>query len=1081
MTSAGGSLGLVIEMSVSLPPDAENMGIAAAQLEFSSWGWAFRSQHVKDYGIDAHAEPFEGVHQPSGRLLALQVKSGASYFGEEAGGGWWYRGENKHLRYWLGHVLPVLIVIYDPGSKTLYWQHVTEDRVEYTDGEWKILIPHDQVLEAEAAARLRAIADAAPGASEDPVADSLPLLPLSAAAVLRRAQAVEPDGTMRLARLLARGREHPRLTAETVLAARPSWLPGANGMFEAAIGAYANEHGHQDVALEAFSQAAGYGSPEAGRLYAVAAVLALGQGDAERATALVRSAEDAGHEGLFMSVARAAVADHEQGADLDVPAVAEVLAHASQEDLAAEPMLVVLLGEFAVTHGDLAKALRLFDAAAAADPPPALARLELAHALIARAGSGGSLVAADDRLRAQALAREVLEEVRGWSGPSEKALSVLLKTHMVIGAFQEIIRLATPESLGGAALDREAAFGEVAVYGAEAARALGDRARAASFADPVAGTRAEVFIQALVMDPSAPHADQAAAWRAALASADTAEQQRRALNELAVLGDLQAADLAVGKASRTINDGQAEILSARNDAAQGRIDQAVMSLRRHTASNSAASETLIEILAQAGRIDEALAECDRAIGRFGGGKIAHDKLNILARAGRISEADAFATSLLAGRDLAAEQRVMLRRRLIQNRASQGQWPEAERVCREALAENPGDDDFTWGLITAQANQGHIDQAWTSYRAAAPAVTRPEWVRLWIGLHARFGFTQDDIATALDFAARWHDDPQVGGAIFSVIPDLEGLRLPNGRQVLPDLDPDLLVRFRSELVSYAQRYPDGPVKMVDLTGVDLAQVIRAHLVPHAGSLDRAAQLVRSGKLPLGALAAAASRSYTTMLIEQSCGLLYAISEDHEVLAREVAVAKATINGEVVAEASTLAVITLLAERAPMLLSAFTAVRLPRPVLADIEVAWSDLTRAPGWSHSVRYDAERDALVIRPISLPQHQYLYRRIVEIDKVARNLVITDLAETGSSSDAHQAWLAAIDLAAEQQLPLWSDDVAIRSTAAGKGVAVFGTWALLTALTHASLIPDTRAADALTLADRGVIRLPTAAEEASA
>jgi len=77
------------------------------------------------------------------------------------------------------------------------------------------------------------------------------------------------------------------------------------------------------------------------------------------------------------------------------------------------------------------------------------------------------------------------------------------------------------------------------------------------------------------------------------------------------------------------------------------------------------------------------------------------------------------------------------------------------------------------------------------------------------------------------------------------------------------------RFRAELVSYAQRYPDGPVKMVDLTGVDLAQVIRAHLVPHAGSLDRAAQLVRSGKLPLGALAAAASRSYTTMLIEQSC--------------------------------------------------------------------------------------------------------------------------------------------------------------------------------------------------------------------
>jgi tetratricopeptide (TPR) repeat protein len=1068
-------------MSVTAPPDAENMGVGAALVEFSSWGWAFRSQHVKDYGIDAHAEPFDGPHRPSGRLLALQIKSGPSYFSEEADGSWWYRGENKHLRYWLGHVLPVLIVIYDLASKTLHWQHVTEDRVEYTDREWKILIPRDQVLSAQAAATLRAVADAAPGASEDPVANSLPMLPPSAAAVLRRAQAVEPDGTMRLARLLARGREQPRLTVQTVLAAQPSWLPGANGIFEAAIGAYANEHGHQDLALEAFWRAAEYGSPEAGRLYAVAAVLALGQGDAERAAALVRCAEDRGRQGLFLAVARAAHADQEQGADTDSPAVAEVLARASKEDLAAEPMLVVLLGEFAARRGDLAEALRLFEAAATADPPPALARLELAHALLARAGSGGSVAAADDRLRAQALAREVLEEARGWSGPSEKALSVLLKTHMVIGAFAEMIKLATPESLGGAALDREASYGEVAVYGAEAARAMGDRARAVGFAERVRGTRAEVFIRALAVDPAAPKGDQAATWRAALANADTMEQQRRALNELAVLGDLQAADLAAGQASRAIGDAQAEILAARNDAAQGRVDQAVMNLRRHAGSNSAAAELLVEVLAEAGRIDEALAECDRAISRFGGGKIAHDKLNILARAARLREANAFATSLLTGRDLAAEQRVMLRRRLIQNRADQGNWPEAEQLCREALAENPGDTDFAWALIAAQVNQGHLDQAWSTYQATAPAVTRPESVHLWMRLHARFGFTQDDIGEALDFVDRWHDDPEVAGFIFSVIVDLGSQHLPDGRAVLPDLDPAMLARFQAELLSYAQRYPDGPVKMTELHGADLTLVIRAQLIPHAGSLDRAAELVRSGKLPLGALAAAANRSYATMLIEHSCGPLYAVSADHEVFAREQAAAKAAINGEVVAEASTLAMITLLPERAPVLLSAFTAVRLPRPALADIEVAWSDLTRAPGSSYSVSYDPEHDMLVSWVVSLTEHQQMYRRITEIDKVARTLVLTDLAQAASSPDAHQAWLAAVDLAAERQLPLWSDDVAIRSIAAGKGVATFGTWALLIALVEAGLVPDTRTADALALANQGVTKLPKANRKASA
>ncbi len=125
----------------AVPQNAERMGVAAANLEFSSWGWAFRSQEVEDYGIDAHVEPFNGPSSPTGRLLALQIKSGESYFGEETDGGWWYRGKNRHLRYWLGHVLPVLIVLYDPVSRTMYWQHVTEDLVVYSDDAWKILIP----------------------------------------------------------------------------------------------------------------------------------------------------------------------------------------------------------------------------------------------------------------------------------------------------------------------------------------------------------------------------------------------------------------------------------------------------------------------------------------------------------------------------------------------------------------------------------------------------------------------------------------------------------------------------------------------------------------------------------------------------------------------------------------------------------------------------------------------------------------------------------------------------------------------------------------------------------------------------
>jgi hypothetical protein len=141
-------------------------------------------------------------------------------------------------------------------------------------------------------------------------------------------------------------------------------------------------------------------------------------------------------------------------------------------------------------------------------------------------------------------------------------------------------------------------------------------------------------------------------------------------------------------------------------------------------------------------------------------------------------------------------------------------------------------------------------------------------------------------------------------------------------------------------------------MIDLTEVDLTEVIRAQLVPHTGQLNAAADLVRAGKLPLGALAAAASRPYAAMLIEQSCGIQYAVSPDSDALKREIEVAKHAVSGEVVTEASTIAVVTLLPQRWPALRSAFSAIRLPRPALDDIDNARSELARTAGFSHSIR---------------------------------------------------------------------------------------------------------------------------------
>lgn len=125
-------------------------------------GWLFREQPTEDYGIDAHAEVVDG-EDVRGRLLALQIKGGASWFSERAPNGWWYRPDADHVKYWLDHSLPVAVVLYDKTDGTCYWQLVSRDTLVRTStAGWKVLVPQDQKLDASAVGSLRQAAEGDP-------------------------------------------------------------------------------------------------------------------------------------------------------------------------------------------------------------------------------------------------------------------------------------------------------------------------------------------------------------------------------------------------------------------------------------------------------------------------------------------------------------------------------------------------------------------------------------------------------------------------------------------------------------------------------------------------------------------------------------------------------------------------------------------------------------------------------------------------------------------------------------------------------------------------------------------------------
>jgi hypothetical protein len=133
-------------MAGSTPdPTTERKGINAVEGIFlNEFGWFFREQPVSDYGIDALVEVIENK-EPTGKLIALQIKTGASYFRPKANGFVFY-GELRHLEYWTRHSLPVFLILHDPFRNLTLWQRVERRLAHVTEKGWSIVVPSANLL-----------------------------------------------------------------------------------------------------------------------------------------------------------------------------------------------------------------------------------------------------------------------------------------------------------------------------------------------------------------------------------------------------------------------------------------------------------------------------------------------------------------------------------------------------------------------------------------------------------------------------------------------------------------------------------------------------------------------------------------------------------------------------------------------------------------------------------------------------------------------------------------------------------------------------------------------------------------------
>lgn len=121
--------------------------------------WIFRETSSSDLGIDGEMEVRNEDKTSHGRIISVQIKCGASFLKEHTKRGYIYRGAMKHLRYWLEHTSPVIVILCDSDSEICWWEEINLQKITIHEKGWSIEIPFDNELNASARTGLIKVAN----------------------------------------------------------------------------------------------------------------------------------------------------------------------------------------------------------------------------------------------------------------------------------------------------------------------------------------------------------------------------------------------------------------------------------------------------------------------------------------------------------------------------------------------------------------------------------------------------------------------------------------------------------------------------------------------------------------------------------------------------------------------------------------------------------------------------------------------------------------------------------------------------------------------------------------------------------
>jgi hypothetical protein len=1026
--------------------------------------WFFRPEPLFDYGVDAQAEVVADDALVTGRLLGLQIKGGEYYFREARGEeGWVFRANDDHLAYWLGHSLPILVVLVNP-ERQAFWQVITTRTIKEHKKGFSVLVPRSQPFDGTAREALLALAGRREGLLEQ-LPSYYAVLPPAVVTPLRRVEAADQLGTARLAERLANGRGSAGMTAASLIAARPSWLVQSTAAQDLwiAVAVYASQHDHPGEAGRAFAMAADSEGPRSAWSLAEAG-LSLTFSDRDDARQYLQRARDEGQ--VLLADIGLSMLEVPEGAGTPAE-IPQSVRTASPAELAAEPTTLAFLAEMAGRRGDLNAAVRFAErAVASAGDRDTVTQLALAR-LIQRRALTGDMSRREFR-RAVGYAREAVEERRRWDGPSIEALALLLDIY-IPDEMAAAVQAALPVSEGGTALDREASSPEVARRGAAAALATGNAAAYRFFMEQVPDGPHRRELLALEADASGRPTAERIAERTALLQ-DAADDQMAARNiaALAKLGiwPAQADELRAGS---LLPADTYEMLKAIYRAGSGDTDIGIARLRELAVSSAHAAFELVEILENEEDPGNAIEEARRQLLRWPVPGLTLKVLHLLGKYGHDDQAADLIEHAVSDNSLPVDVRLRLANWYVARKGSQRKFTEAAAFAAKSLeiGEAP---DLAWNLVKSLHNDGKVAAARDALARHRPEPVSDDEMRLWMQLHLGVRLTPDD-ARAMTGIAQRQPDGQFRDAVIGLL--VREVLLTPPAEAGTQFSADVVDGVR-QLQEQAENRPGSAMRLVSDDDDSLRTALES-TQPDPTTYRALLTRAQEGRASLADIARFAGRPYAAVLLHRPAGIIPA-SDLKPALrqAGEDAAEQAIQAGACVADLSALCLLGLIGEDDRLRVRAV----IPNMIIAHASVGDATLTRDQMRGLAIAtYTA-----TLRPDGTVERTTLTRAEQAGLREQSETLETRAASLESRSPASRVDAAAdtIAVAREGGLALWCDDIALRQKARQAGVAAFSLLDLITSMQRHEITLD-QPSLLRRLAAEYVMDLPLSADDIAA